>query len=592
MGAMSARPIPTSPLYEPHERPHLLVAVGLSCQYTILNLVSLVFFPVIVVQGVGGSTAQMLWMVSAALVVNGVTTILQTVRLGPIGAGHIMTSIPTSIAIPLSILALAEGGPATLAALVAVSALFQVVVTMRLSLLRRIFTPTVTGAILMLVAITMFSVAFSKVNDVPAGSSPAAAPLCALATLAVTMGVLLRGSAAWRLWAPLIGIGAGCAAAGAFGVYEFGTLRDAPWFGLPSSGWPGLGFNFGNVFWALLPGFLFLSVIAIVRTNGLTLSLQRFSWREDRAIDFRRVQGGCISSALGNVLAGLAGTMPISPPASGPMLVRHTGCASRQVGVFVGVTLVALAFFPKIWGLLTIIPAPVSASFLLVAIAPLFVEGMRTAIQDETDSRKALLMGVAVAIGMGFESNLLTLPISGLWSPLLQQGLTSGGIAVVLLTLFMELTGQGRRRIRTELHVEALPEISRFLQDFAASRGWKDEMTDRLQAVAEETLLVLTPWDEDENKGGHTRDRRQLLILAASDGSAAELEFISVPSNAENLEDRIALLEKPDPELPDFAGVERDIPLRLLHHYASSVSHRQYHETEVITVRVAPAARE
>ena len=252
----------------------------------------------------------------------------------------------------------------------------------------------------------------------------------------------------------------------------------------------------------------------------------------------------------------------------------------------------ALAFFPKIWGLLTIIPAPVSASFLLVAIAPLFVEGMRTAIQDETDSRKALLMGVAVAIGMGFEFNLLTLPISGLWSPLLQQGLTSGGIAVVLLTLFMELTGQGRRRIRTELHVEALPEISRFLQDFAASRGWKDEMTDRLQAVAEETLLVLTPWDEDENKDGHTRERRQLLILAASDGSAAELEFISVPSNAENLEDRIALLEKPDPELADFAGVERDIPLRLLHHYASSVSHRQYHETEVITVRVAPAARE
>ena len=59
-----------------------------------------------------------------------------------------------------------------------------------------------------------------------------------------------------------------------------------------------------------------------------------------------------------------------------------------------------------------------------------------------------------------------------------------------------------------------------------------------------------------------------------------------------NLEDRIALLKKPDPELPDFAVIERDVSLRLLQHYASSVSHRQYMETEVMTVRVAPAGGE
>ena len=123
----------------------------------------------------------------------------------------------------------------TLAALVAVSGLFQIAVTMRLSLLRRIVTPAVSGTFMMLIAITVFSVAFGAMTDVPAGSSAAAAPLCALATLAVTLGILLRGPAVWRLWAPIIGIGAGCATAGAFGIYELEILGDAAWFGLPAS---------------------------------------------------------------------------------------------------------------------------------------------------------------------------------------------------------------------------------------------------------------------------------------------------------------------------------------------------------------------
>ena len=84
---------------------------------------------------------------------------------------------------------------------------------------------------------------------------------------------------------------------------------------------------------------------------------------------------------------------------------------------------------------------------------------------------------------------------------------------------------------------------------------------------------------------------RRLLVLAASDGRAAELEFVSGERDAENLEDRIALLKKPDPDMPALA-VQRDVSLRLLRHYPSSVTHQQYNEIEVITVRVAPAGGE
>ena len=34
------------------------------------------------------------------------------------------------------------------------------------------------------------------------------------------------------------------------------------------------------------------------------------------------------------------------------------------------------------------------------------------------------------------------------------------------------------------------------------------------------------------------------------------------------------------------APAEREISLRLLRHYASSVHHQQYHDTDIVTVRV------
>ena len=50
----------------------------------------------------------------------------------------------------------------------------------------------------------------------------------------------------------------------------------------------------------------------------------------------------------------------------------------------------------------------------------------------------------------------------------------------------------------------------------------------------------------------------------------------------ETLEDRMVLLT----ERGGGAPAEHEISLRLLRHYASSVYHQQYHDTDIVTVRV------
>ena len=167
------------------------------------------------------------------------------------------------------------------------------------------------------------------------------------------------------------------------------------------------------------------------------------------------------------------------------------------------------------------------------------------------------------------------------WGQLLGNGMTSGGLAAILMTLFLELSRPRRRRIRTRLNVDAYPTIDEFLTEFSNSRGWSTAMTQRLRAVGEETLLTLIQRDEEET----AQEERSLRLVARSDGRAAELEFVAATDET-NIEDRMALLGAKTAG----ATLDQEVSLRLLRHFASSVRHQQYHDTDVVTVRVEPTA--
>ena len=564
----------------------MLTTLGLGVQSALLVIAPIALFPIVLVQAVDGSDADLAWAVFAMLFVNGAATILQAFRVGPVGSGLLVITYPSPTAIPFCIIALQEGGPTTLAALIVVSSIFQIMVSMRLSLLRRLVTPAVSGAILILLVITIVPVVFGALNDVPDDASDVAGPACILVTFALTMGLLLRGNATLRTWSTLIGIAAGSAAGIAFGIYDFDPVREASVAGLPLDGWPGLDLGLGVAFWSLLPAFLFLSIVSLLQGTSIALSIQRVSWRESRAIDYRRVQGLSVCTALGNLLAGLAAVMPVATSPRGTVFAQQTGCAARDVGIVTGAVLVIAAFFPKSWSLLIGIPAPVTAIFLVVMLSPLLVEGMKMIVQDAPDYRTSLVIGSALLAGIGLQTGLVPLPIGDVWETVFQKAFTAGGVTLVLLTLVVEFRRGRQRRLRTEMSAEALPQVNDFLASFAVEQRWGPEMTDRLQGVAEETLSIMSGARDDTGAGA-----RRLIVRASSQGPAADLEFVSASASAENLEDRIALLTNAGAEAAEPGDFERDASLRLLRHYAASVTHRQYHDIEVIEVRVAPPAR-
>lgn len=556
-----------------------MTALGLGTQSALLNVPPMVLFPALAVQIAGGSSALADWLVFVSLAAAGVTMILQTSRVGIVGSGCHLSACPSAVSIPFCALALVEGGPKILAALVLFSGLFSLVIGLRLAMLRRIFSPTVAGTISILVVITVVSVALEKAGDIPAGRLNSAGLLCGAITLVSTLAFLLRKPGFWRTWGTLFGLALGCIAGAALGILDLEALKQALWFGVPLAGWEGPDYDFGRGFWTLVPAFLFISALTVVQTNSLSFVAYRVSQPGDRSVDFRSVQGGVVGNCVGNVLAGLAGAMPVMSTPRSSMFVQQTGCASRDVGILVGILLIALAFFPKAWTLLLVIPLPVMAAYLIVVLAPLFVEGMKAIVQSEPDYSRSLIVGTSLAVGLAFQYELISLPIGPLWQATLSKAIIAGGISVILLTLAVEIMGPRRRRLRLPLNLEELPRINQFLEELSARNGWNERTTDRLRAVAEETLLVLIEREESDRQ-------RQLRITAVRSGRGAELEFITGPSDAGNLEDRFSLLGDPPPEIEGLLTAD-DIPMRMLRHLASSVSHRQYHDTDVITVQVA-----
>ena len=564
--------------YEADEQPPLGLTIGLGAQYTVLALASVVLTPAILISSAGGSEAYLAWAVFGALAVSGVATIVQALRLGRIGAGYILVMGSTAAFLPMSITAIAEGGPALLATLIVMSSIVQFLLGAKMSLLRRVFTPTVAGTVLMLVPVSLAPIIFDKLTEAPAGVSEAAAPVTGVVTLAVVVLIALRLSGAWRIWAPAIGLAAGGLTGLAYGIYDLERVANAAWIGLPDfSGYPGLDLNFGGVFWALLPGFIIVTLVGAMDTLGDAIAIQRASWRKPRAIDFRSIQGAINADGFGNLLSGLGGTVPNTTYGASIAIAELTGVASRAVGVWVGILFIALAFVPKLVAVVVALPGPVAGAYLAIIVALIFVFGVKILTNDGLDYRKSLIVGFAFWVGLAFQFDMIYPElIEGFWGDLLGQGMTSGGITVILLSGFLDLTGRRPGRLKSSLSLDALPAIDAFLCDFAGRMRSDDSMTNRLRAVAEEAIHTLLG---DGEPGG----KRDLLIVARQDGRSADLEFIAGGADV-NLEDQLAMLSEGVTDLPN----EAETPLRLLRHYATSVRHQQYHGTDIVTFRVEP----
>ena len=215
----------------------------------------------------------------------------------------------------------------------------------RLSLLRRVLTPTVSGTVIMLIAVTVMPYRLRHDRgEAPEGASSLATPLTALSVtiLLIIVAIALQGQ---RRAAPVGAVdrrrgGIGSLVAGFYRPLQHrNVVAEAGWIGLPQGDWPGLNLE-------LRPG----------RSGACCRPSSSPPWwapsrpsatgsgdsarvlAQTRARrTFRAVQGAVAADGTSATCCpGLAGTVPNTTYSSSVSVTELTGVAARRVGIAVG----------------------------------------------------------------------------------------------------------------------------------------------------------------------------------------------------------------------------------------------------------------
>ena len=467
--------------YEPADKPPLRRAIGAALLIFVPNTISIILLTTFVVRASGESDGYLAWVTFTGLAISGLSMILHAFPFRYLGSGGLVV---TNLNVPLlamSVLALAEGGPGLLATLVIATTLLQFVLVSRLASLRRIFTPTVSGIIIMLVAVSAVPFFVDRTISQSQGQSALVIVPGIVAIFAGLWGAL-QSSEARRMWTLPVAVAVGLAVAVPLGLYDARQIVDAPWLSITDIQWPGWNLDFGMQFWSLLPAFLVVKLTAFLKVVGDLSIIHRASYRNPVALDFRKIQSGLNLYGVSTLLTGLVATLPVAAPWS-------------STAVYIGFT------------------------------TPL-------------NSRKAVIVGVSMVLGISAGSfGQLS---DGILGDFLGNTIIVGAVTAIGMTVTTGFRGFWRRRLDVSLSLSSLDSLREFLDRFASRYGWDDSAKMRLNLAVEEVILTLLD-QRDEHESAHPR---RLTAAVHADGDTAEVELIvySGEDIEENIEDQISLM--------------------------------------------------
>ena len=575
--------------YEPNEKCPPLVAATSALQIFIPNTIGLIMLSALVVKAADESDAYLGWVIFTMLVVSGASMVLYALRFRFLGMGRLIVTNFNVPFLAVCALALEAGGPSLLASLMVASTLAQFILTLRLASLRRIFTSTVSGVVVMLVAVSAVPYIIGSTVIVPEGVSTTLFLAPGMAALAAGVVISLHGTPLWRMWILPVMVMVGLVIAAPLGFYDFGAVIDAPWVSVPSYGWPGLDLSFGIDFWALLPVFVFVNLTAFMKTVGDLSLIYRSSYREPRAVDYRSIQRGLHTYGLGTLSSGLLGTIPVAAPwAVTSVYIGFTGVAAKVVGIYLGLMTMAVAPFSKFLAIMIAVPSPVVSAIYVIIFGLLFVEGAKTVFSSlfagrQVDQKQSTITGISMVLGLsaGIFSGLT----EGITSQLVGNTIVVGGIAAIGMTLFNELLSLRVRKLRVDLSETSIPALDDFLRQFAGRYSWTERGSNRLRLVGEEVMLSLL--EEERDISDPEEDgKRSLVVTIRPDTRSAELEIVVASDDAVhgNIENRMAYMDE-EHAMSDDQGIS-EMSIRILRQYASAVHHRQYYGIDIISCRV------
>jgi uric acid transporter len=413
-------------------------------QHVMSMYAGVVAVPLIVGGAMGLEFADLAYLLTAALLVSGLATLLQTLGVWRLGA-RLPIVQGTSFAAVASMLAIGEaegGGTDGLRAIfgaVLIAGVVGFLISGVFSNLLHFFPPVVTGSVITVIGVSLLPVAVRWAAGGVGSEDFGSVSNIALAgvTLLIILLIYRFLGGFFNRIAILAGLFLGAVVAAIFGELDFSRVGDAATFAISTP------FHFGSPTFQVAAIISMIIVMLVIMTET-TADLLAIGVIVDRPANGRTVADGlradCLSTA---VSGGLLNGFPCSAFAQNVGLVGLTGIRSRFVVAVSGLILVALGLFPKLGAVIASLPLPVLGGAGIALFGTVAASGIRSlsAVQYEGNANIVI---VALSIGMGI------IPIAvpdfyedfpSWFETIFESGISAAAVTAILLNLLFN----GRR---------------------------------------------------------------------------------------------------------------------------------------------------
>jgi xanthine permease XanP len=396
----AGRSKPPSLLYGVDESPPPLLTAFNGVQHVGLIAINLVY-PLLVFRLAEAPVPLITNLLAIALLVLGIGTFLQALRLGPVGSGYMCPSTFTAAYLGPSLVAVKTGGLSLLFGMTIFAGALEAGLSKLLDRMRPLFPPELTGLVIFMIG---WSAAIAGLRSLlvtdapPLKSSEFWVSVVTLSTM-VTLNVWGRGTA--RMLCALFGLAAGYVAAAAAGLLEgkqFAAVADAAWVGLPS--FDHLSWSFDT---ALALPFGIGCVAAAMKALGSMIMCQRMYDAEWVRPEMQSARRGVLADGAATMVAGALGSLGTNTAMACVGLASATGVGSRKVAYAVAITFVLLGLAPKLAALLAIMPRAVMIAALFFAMAFIIINGLQVMTSRMLDARRTLVIGLSIVAGGSVE---------------------------------------------------------------------------------------------------------------------------------------------------------------------------------------------
>jgi uracil permease len=411
------------------EKPPLGKSLIYGLQWVIVSIPNVVVFSTLFGAALHLDSAGVISFSQRFLIVTGLMNILQTLKghRYPVQEGG-------STALLISFIVLAPYGLSSMEGGMICGGLLLVAVGQFkwFNWFSRFFTPNVVGVILMLVALTLLPILYPMLIGIDRVHPYGSLDVAGISLLIILFVALLSH---WvggfvQTVSMLAGIGLGFILFLFKGGVSWAVASDSSWFALPSpflGEWP--TFSLPSILSILLT---YLAVM--VNTVGSIQGMSEVVGKEGLEA---RMNRGIGMTGWGGVAAACFGVVGMVSHSTSAGVVLVTRVASRYALTVCGALMIAVAFIPKVWAFLTVIPSSVIAAVLFVALASQLMAGISViAGKGKLDRREFFCAGLPLMVGAVV--SILPKPFFQFFPSVVASLVSNGLVMGILFSLLSE----------------------------------------------------------------------------------------------------------------------------------------------------------